>query len=101
MLVDAKFEASGDVLVDEFGTGDCCRMAYARDIERAGQYGEEVAWLDKQVARDLAEQMWDEKAKYPLTFDTEQVNAIAARYDDAFTAIVGMRLSDWQATYLT
>lgn len=100
VLVDGKFEAAGEVLVDEFGTGDCCRMAYARDIERAGQFGEEVAWLDKQVARDLAEQMWDEKSKYPLTFDADQVKGIARRYDEAFKAIVGVWLPDWQAKFL-
>lgn len=96
VLVDGKFEASGNVLVDEFGTGDCCRMAYRRDIERAGTFGDEVAWLDKQVARDLAEHMWDEKTKYPLTFDDDQVKAISARYDEAFHAIVGLWLPDWQ-----
>ena len=100
VLIDAKFEASGRILVDEFGTGDCARMAYARDVARAGQYGEEVAWLDKQVARDMASATWNEKEKYPLTFEPEQVQQIVGRYDQAFVAIVGTALPDWQAQFL-
>lgn len=100
VLVDGKFEAAGAMLVDEFGTGDCCRMAFARDIAIAQQYGDEVAWLDKQVARDYAEAQWDEKEKYPLTFSPVQIENIKARYELAFSSITDIPLIEWQKKFL-
>lgn len=96
VLIDDKSEASGRMLVDECLTGDCSRMAWAKDI----QEGIEPPWLDKERARREAICMWGGGEKVPLTFSDEAIRQIQSRYQEAFEGITGMTLSQFQREYL-
>ena len=95
-LVDAKGEASGAMLVDEWLTGDCCRMAWTKDVRE----GQEPPWLDKEVVRQEAMRMWGTGPKIPLRFSDDTVKNAMTRYHEAFEAITGMPLSSFQREYM-
>lgn len=93
-LIDGKMEATKDMLVDEFGTGDCCRMAWTAHVRE----GENPPWLDKEVFRAAAEAMWQGGKKVPLTFPEYITTDGVRRYHDAFEAITKKSLRDFQRT---
>ena len=96
-LVDAKFEcAEKEGLVDEWGTGDCCRMAWTRDIK----VGEDPPWLDKEVFRQAAVGLWGGGPRVPLEFPPEVIERGLARYHEAFVGITGMTLKEFQEKYM-
>jgi len=95
-LIDGKFEASGETLVDEWLNGDCCRMAWTKDVHE----GEEPPWLDKEIARQIAMQKWGDGPKSPLEFSEHETNRIAAGYHTAFEAITNMTLSAFQKEHM-
>ncbi|HEY0010543.1 MAG TPA: phosphoribosylaminoimidazolesuccinocarboxamide synthase [Candidatus Paceibacterota bacterium] len=95
-LIDAKFEAAGGVLIDEWGTGDCSRMARTSEV----QEGRDPPWLDKEFLRREAEHAWGTGPRAPLEFPLEALKAGAARYHEAFEAITGMSLSEFQRSYM-
>ncbi len=53
-LIDGKNEVSEDMLVDEWLTGDCCRMTWSHFV----QEGVEPPWLDKELVRQEAMRLW-------------------------------------------
>lgn len=91
-LMDAKFEADEEMLVDEFGTGDCCRMALTSKLRE----GEDPPWLDKEVFRVDAMRQWRGGPKVPLTFSDEVLKKGTQRYHEAFERITGQTLTDFQ-----
>lgn len=93
-LIDGKFEATNDMLIDEFGTGDCCRMAWTAHMEE----GKTPPWLDKEIIRAAAEAMWQGGKKVPLTFPEYVTAEGIRRYHDAFEAITRKSLKDFQHT---
>lgn len=95
-LIDGKFEVSGDMLIDEWGTGDCCRMAWTRDV----QEGEEPPWLDKEYFRQAAVRAWGEGPRMPVAFTPHDIEQGVRRYHEAFEAITQMSLGDFQDRYL-
>jgi phosphoribosylaminoimidazole-succinocarboxamide synthase len=95
-LIDAKFEAAKHVLVDEWLTGDCSRMAWTKDVHE----GEEPPWLDKEVFRQEAARMWGKGPKKPLTFSAAAIKKGLARYHEAFEGITGQTLEEFQKKYL-
>jgi phosphoribosylaminoimidazole-succinocarboxamide synthase len=95
-LIDSKSEAAKNVLADEWLTGDCSRMAWTNEIHE----GEEPPWLDKEVFRQEAGRMWAGGKKTPLMFSDEAISKGIARYHEAFEAITGMTLSQFQKEYL-
>jgi phosphoribosylaminoimidazole-succinocarboxamide synthase len=96
-LIDAKFEASGGMLIDEWGTGDCCRFAWLRDIVE----GQEPPWLDKEVFRQAAVRQWGTGPRVPLVFDESVTELGVRRYHEAFEAITGQSLADFQHEFLS
>lgn len=96
-LIDAKFEVSEWKLIDEWGTSDCCRFAWAKDVKE----GRDPSWLDKQVFRDEAELAWGGKRKYPLHFNDKTLKLGTQRYHEAFEAITGKTLAQFQRVYMT
>ncbi|MBU0750100.1 hypothetical protein KKH15_01125 [Patescibacteria group bacterium] len=90
-LIDAKFEADADLMLDEWGNGDCCRMARTSDIKE----GVAPPWLDKQVARDIAEHTWGDGEKVPLTFTSGEEFAIFEPYAVAVKLITGSTLIEY------
>jgi phosphoribosylaminoimidazole-succinocarboxamide synthase len=95
-LIDAKFEADGAVLVDEWGTGDCCRLAWTTYIVP----GEDPPWLDKEDFRKEAMRMWDGGKKVPLRFSDEAIRRGISRYKEAFVAITDQHLFAFQRDHL-
>ena len=91
-LIDSKFEAAGDVLVDEWGTGDCSRMALVSTIRE----GEDPPWLDKEIGRQFALANWAGGEKVPLTFAPDQVKAMQDGYSRAIELVLGTGLEDFQ-----
>lgn len=100
VLMDAKFEASGGCLVDEWGTGDCCRMATVADVAESVKEGRDPRWLDKEEARQIALQKWKGGEKVPLSFTPYEVTRIAERYHEAFELITGVSLDQFQEQHL-
>jgi phosphoribosylaminoimidazole-succinocarboxamide synthase len=96
-LIDGKFEAAGGVLADEWGTGDCCRMAWSRDVRE----GADPPWLDKENFRQAAMLAWAGGPKAPLDFDERVVENGVRAYHEAFEAITGGTLADFQKTYVS
>lgn len=95
-LIDGKFEASSEMLVDEFGTGDCCRMAYTSDMKE----GVEPPFLDKEPIRICAKQMWGGGAEVPLEFPPEVIELTSNRYLEVFRAITRSKLELFQRGYM-
>ena len=95
-LIDAKMEADEELLLDEFGTGDTCRMALSSTI----QDGVDPPFLDKEVLRKSAEEMWNGGAKVPLTFSDVQIAQGIKKYHEAFELITGTSLAEFQRTKL-
>jgi phosphoribosylaminoimidazole-succinocarboxamide synthase len=91
-LIDFKAEASGKVLVDEWLNGDCCRMAWTKDLHA----GVEPPFLDKEVFRQAAMRQWGKGPKVPLTFGEQTLRRGVKRYRDGFEAITGQSLSNFQ-----
>jgi phosphoribosylaminoimidazole-succinocarboxamide synthase len=96
-LLDGKFEAAGGVLADEWGTGDCCRMAWSKDV----QEGVDPPWLDKENFRQAAMLAWAGGPKAPLDFDTQVVEEGVGAYHEAFEAITGKTLADFRLTHFS
>lgn len=96
VLVDAKFEAGSAGLVDEWGTGDCCRMAYLRDMVD----GKDPPFLDKEPFRAWAERMWGDGERVPLQFPDDVIIKGQERYENAFAAITGFGYKEYAETYL-
>lgn len=95
--LDTKFECGRDedgalMLADEVLTPDSSRFARLADIKE----GENPPWLDKQIARDKAEQMWAGGPKVPLIFPPLVVNQLKETYLELFEQVVGMPLSQFQ-----
>lgn len=97
VLIDAKMEADEEMLLDEFGTGDTCRMTLASEIRE----GEDPPFLDKEVLRKMAESVWGDGPKTPLTFSEAQIADGIRGYHHAFELITGWRLSDFQKDRLS
>ena len=95
-LIDGKFEAAGRVLIDEWGTGDCCRMAFEDEVRE----GEDPPFLDKEVFRKEAERIWSGGEKYPITFSDEVTASGGGRYHQGFEAITGVNLSSFQKNFM-
>lgn len=100
ILIDMKCEMSGGVLIDEWLTGDCARMAWAQDVEESVRTGTDPRWLDKEEARQIAERRWGAGPKVPLTFSDDEVKRIVHRYQEAFEGITGMPIDTFRHTYL-
>ena len=98
-LIDAKFEACGSKLGDEWGSGDCTRMAYTNDFWKAQITGKDPPSLDKEPARQIASRKWAGVAhKKPLTFSNSEVEAVEACYAGGFKAITAMTLDEfWES----
>jgi phosphoribosylaminoimidazole-succinocarboxamide synthase len=95
-LIDGKFEAAGGVLIDEWGTGDCCRMAWTKDV----QEGVDPPWLDKEYFRQAAERAWGSGPKTALAFDAATVEEGVRKYHVAFETITEQTLSDFKRRHL-
>lgn len=84
---------SGSVmLADEVGTPDCCRFCELCEIRE----GQEPQWLDKQIARDVAQRVWGEGEKTPLVFDVSVRKRISLAYHALFERTTGRSLSAFQ-----
>jgi phosphoribosylaminoimidazole-succinocarboxamide synthase len=98
-LLDMKCEMDNGMLIDEWLTGDCCRMVYETDLASAIKNGMDPHWLDKEEGRQIAESKWGTGPRVPLTFSPEEVERIAGRYHEAFRTITGMTLDEFQSEY--
>ncbi len=93
-LVDSKGElgrdASGKLYIaDEIATPDCSRLCQLSAIRE----GEEPAWLDKQIARDVAVKMWGDGPRIPLVFDADVVATLSKTYLRLLERITGKSLA--------
>jgi phosphoribosylaminoimidazole-succinocarboxamide synthase len=95
-LIDGKFEAAKGLIVDEWGTGDCCRFAWTKDVRT----GMDPPWLDKENFRQAAIAAWNGGPKVPLEFEMSVVEEGVRKYHEAFEAITSMSLSQFQEHYL-
>lgn len=95
-LIDAKFEASGKILVDEWFTGDCSRLALAKHCVE----GKEPPWLDKECIRQAAIAAWQGGEKVPLVFPQHIVEEAMRKYHEAFERITRMTLAEFQKQHL-
>jgi phosphoribosylaminoimidazole-succinocarboxamide synthase len=95
-LIDAKFEFSDGVLVDDWLNGDCARMARQSDVRE----GEEPPFLDKEVFRQIAIRAWDGGPHIPLVFTEEEVRQGMRGYYSGFELITDMTLQQFQETHL-
>lgn len=96
LLLDAKLELSDGVLIDDWLNGDCARIARAEDVRQ----GEEPPFLDKERFRQIALRKWGDGPKVPLAFTLEELEEGFAGYLEAFTAIAGQSLDEFQAAVL-
>lgn len=95
-LIDSKMEvAKGGVLADEFGTGDCSRMAWSKDIVQ----GQDPPWLDKEIGRQIALRKWGDGPRVPLEFDNSEITKILDGYHEAFEGVTGKTLAEFQKEY--
>lgn len=92
VLIDGKMEADEEMLLDEFGTGDTCRMARKSDLRE----GEDPPFLDKEIMRKMAEAMWGDGPKVPLAFTDSQIAEGIRSYHQAFELITESSLADFQ-----
>lgn len=100
-LVDTKGEGGYDGtgtfrIADEVGTPDCSRLC---ELSRVGE-GVEPPWLDKQIARDEAERVWQGGKKYALLFNDVTVKLVSDTYLRLFERVVGKSLAAFQQEYL-
>lgn len=100
-IVDTKFEMGHDpfqnvVLADEIATPDSSRFCEL-DLVRQG---EDPPWLDKQLARDVAEKMWGGTKGPPLVFPSEIVKKLSDTYLLIFERITGKSLATFQREWL-
>ncbi len=93
--LDGKLEASNGCLIDEIGTGDCCRYAWAQDMKRRHS-NNDPAFLDKEVARQLVVAKWDGGNKIPVAFTDAEAERVMARYAEAFVGITHAHLNLFQ-----
>ncbi|HEY0948097.1 MAG TPA: phosphoribosylaminoimidazolesuccinocarboxamide synthase [Candidatus Paceibacterota bacterium] len=96
VLVDAKFELSDGIIADDWLNGDCARIVRARDI----RVGEEPAFLDKEVFRQIAVRKWDGGKRLPLTFTEAEFSEGLAGYHEGFVAVTNLTLDDFREAYL-
>jgi phosphoribosylaminoimidazole-succinocarboxamide synthase len=103
-LIDSKFELGIDnsgeasvVIADEIATPDSSRFCNFVDI----QVGYPPPWLDKQIARDKAEEIWGDGKKSPITFETDVIFKLSATYLGIFHRITGRKLEDFQKKFLS
>lgn len=100
-LLDGKYEvgigAEGHpVLIDEVSTPDTCRFAKTSDVTE----GQEPPYLDKEVARQAATQMWGGRGKGPLCFSDETIHKLTMTYLRVFVDVTGSLLGDFQRDVL-
>lgn len=100
-LVDSKLEIGYDgtgrvVVADEIVTPDSSRFVEHSSIK----LGEEPPWLDKQIARDEAERIWNGGPKAPLTFLPDVVSKVSSTYLSIFRRITGMELGVFKKCHL-
>lgn len=96
VLVDAKFELSNGVIVDDWLNGDCSRIVRASDI----RIGEEPPFLDKEVFRQIAVRKWGEGERVPLHFNQEEIAEGLKGYREGFEAIANISLDEFREAYL-
>ncbi len=96
-LIDTKLEADEEMLLDEFMTGDCSRMAEQDKIEE----GKEPPFLDKEPVRKMAEQKWKGGPKVPLEFSDSETAMGIWNYHRAFEMITDVPLHVFQQTALS
>jgi phosphoribosylaminoimidazole-succinocarboxamide synthase len=102
-LIDSKGEFSQIMMADEWGNGDCCRMTYTKSVAE----GVEPPWMDKEIARQEAKKLWaamgvslSDKNKPALTFPPDVIRRTMDGYHEAFVAITGQTLAEFQKKYL-
>ncbi len=95
-LVDSKIEMGekdGIVhLADELFTPDSSRFVDTKDV----RVGVVPPWLDKQIARDEAERIWQGTSGPPLSFSQETIDRVSETYRWLLTRITGMSLETWK-----
>lgn len=96
LLIDAKFELSDGMLIDDWLNGDCARLARRSQMRE----GEEPPFLDKEVFRQIAVRKWDGGTKVPLDFTEDEVEEGLKGYHEGFELVTGMTLPEFQAAYL-
>lgn len=95
-LIDSKMEMGrGGILADEFGTGDCSRMAWSKNVVQ----GQDPPWLDKETGRQIALLKWGKGPKVPLEFSKAEVTKILDGYHEAFEGVTGKTLTQFQKEY--
>lgn len=97
-VLDGKFEigrnSSGEMcLADEIFTPDSCRFVDSSDITE----GVDPPWLDKQILRDEAEQMWNGGEKVPLVFSDEAILRTSDAYCQIMERLTGKTIGDLKA----
>jgi phosphoribosylaminoimidazole-succinocarboxamide synthase len=96
-LVDSKFEVGVDAegrfaIADEFCTPDSSRFCESSSI----QEGVDPPWLDKQIARDVAEKCWGENEKTPLHFEASVLEELTQTYVGLCSRVLGQSLAEFQ-----
>jgi len=100
-VLDTKLELGIDeygliTLADEVLTPDSSRFAWRKDIRE----GENPPWLDKQIARDKAEEMWAGGPKTPLKFMPMTINKLKETYLDLLEMTTGQPLAAYQHDHM-
>lgn len=100
-LVDTKFEfgvdENGQVrLADEVVTPDSSRFCAFSDI----QTGQEPPWLDKQVARDEVERIWEGRKGPPLVLPQPIIARLSGNYCDLVAMVTGRERRNFQKEFM-
>ena len=96
MLIDAKFELSDGLLIDDWLNGDCARLAKRSEMKE----GQDPPFLDKERFRQIALRKWGSEARVPLAFTESEIEEGLARYHEGFALVAGMDLKEFQERYL-
>lgn len=92
VLIDAKFELSEGVLIDDWLNGDCARIAREADVRE----GKDPPFFDKEIFRQIALRNWGGGPKIPLVFSNEEVEQGMQGYYAGFKLITDMSLLEFQ-----
>ncbi len=100
-IIDFKAEVGRDregklYLADEWLTPDCCRFVRASAIK----VGENPKWMDKELFRVYAVNVWDGGEKYPLDFSPNIVAEGTERYRTIFEILAEQSLETFQKKVL-
>lgn len=96
-ILDGKGEIGFDAssrhhIADEVATPDSNRFALLDQIEE----GKDPPWLDKQIARDEAERIWNEGKRGPLLFAPLLTVRLVDAYEELFLLLTGTKLREFQ-----